>query len=87
MAKGRLLIEGGSVKGNTAQGASVIGAGIYYPSGPQAMLLLTSLASGNVGEPAPGAGADVQGGGIDLKRRQRGHDHRRDGVCQRRRCR
>lgn len=65
MAKGTLLIEGGAVKGNTAQGSSVTGGGIYYPSGPRATLSDLTV-SGNIDEPAPGATADVEGGGIDL---------------------
>jgi hypothetical protein len=64
-AYGSLKIVGGSLKGNTAQGASVAGGALFLRAGPGAMLSEVSV-TGNAAEPAPGGGAGAEGGGIDI---------------------
>jgi hypothetical protein len=64
-AYGSLKIVGGSLKGNTAQGASVAGGALFLREGPGATLSEVSV-TGNAAEPAPGGGAGAEGGGIDI---------------------
>ncbi|HVV89728.1 MAG TPA: choice-of-anchor Q domain-containing protein, partial [Solirubrobacterales bacterium] len=63
-AYGTLTVEGGQVKGNTAQGVLDEGGGIFF-HGPRAALAGLSL-TGNAAEPVGDKGADTYGGGVAL---------------------
>lgn len=63
-AYGTLTVEGGQVKGNTAQGVLDEGGGIFF-HGPRAALADLSL-TGNAAEPVGDKGADTYGGGVEL---------------------
>jgi hypothetical protein len=66
-ARGELKIEGGEVKGNTAQGAKVEGGGIYFDSEKPALLQGVTV-SGNLAQAYPGSAAKtILGGGLELE--------------------